>query len=143
MTRHLRISGQFILSVGAFAAVILSFTAAAFLAGPDAQFVYVIILFLVFFAALFIPLSLIAHPLIERDGITAYLDGVQKKVTAWAFKEEDLKNLRRLEKRLFKKKGHSRFPTLAARVSFLITEMERLEKARASFYWDEREGTTH
>lgn len=143
MSRHLRISGQFILSMGAFVAVILSFTAAAFIIGPDAQFVYVIILFLVLFAALFIPLSLIARPLIERDGITAYLDGVQKKVTGWAFKEEDLKNLKRLEKRLFRKKGRGRFPTLAARVSFLIAEMERLEKARESFFWDEHEGMMH
>jgi len=129
--------------MGTFAAVILSFTAAAFLVGPDTRFVYVIVLFLVFFAALFIPLSLVTRPLIERDGITAYLDGVEKRVKGWAFKEEDLATLRRLKALLAKKKGRSPSRTLAARVSFLITEMERLEKARASFFWDECEGTRH
>jgi hypothetical protein len=143
MSRHFRISGQFILSIGTFVAVILSFTAAALLVGPGGRFVSVIVLFLALFAALYIPLSILARPLIERDAITAYLDGVEKKLAGWAFKEEDLANLRRLEAALFKKKGRDRFVTLAARASFLIAEMERLEKARASFYWDEREGMMH
>ncbi len=142
MSRQLNISGQFILSAGAFVAAILSFTAAALLVGPWGRFVYVIVLFLVFFAAVFIPLSLLTRPLIEQDGITEYLDAVERKVKGWDFKEADLNNLRRLEALLFKKKGHRHFPTLA-RIVFLISEMERLEKARTSFFWEEREGTRH
>jgi hypothetical protein len=142
MSRHLYISGQFILSVGAFLAVILSFTAAALLVGPGGRFVYVIVLFLVFFAALFTPLSLLVRPLIEQDGVVQYLDSVERKVRVWEFKEEDLKNLKRLEALLFKKKGRRHLGTLS-RIVFLISEMERLEKARTSFYWEDPQGTRH
>lgn len=142
MSRHLHISGQFILSVGAFLAVILSFTAAALLVGPGGPFVYVIVLFLLFFAALFIPLSLLTTPLIEQDGVAEYLNSVERKVKGWSFKDEDLANLKRLEALLFKKKGRRHVQTLS-RIVFLISEMERLEKARTSFYWEEPEGTKH
>ncbi len=128
------------LSVGAFVAVILSFTAAAFLVGPGGRFVYVIVLFLLFFAALFIPLSLVTRPLIERDGITVYLDRLEKRMTGWDFRQEDLTNLKRLEALLFKKKRRRHFPRLAARVTFLITEIQRLEKARESFFSEEQKG---
>jgi hypothetical protein len=130
------------LSVGAFLAVIMSFAAAALLVGPHARFVYIIVLFLVFFAAIFIPLSLLTRPLIEQDGITEYLDAVERKLTGWDFKEEDLNNLKRLEALLFKKKGRRHFGMLS-RIVFLIGEMERLEKARTSFFGEDPKGTRH
>ena len=142
MSRQCTVSGQFILSAGAFLAVIISFPAAAALVGPGGRFVAVILLFLLFFAALFIPLSLLTRPLIERDALKAYLDGVEQKVKGWSFRQEDLTNLKRLEALLFKKKGR-RHVSMLARVSFLISEMERLEKARTSFFWDDSEGTKH
>ncbi len=142
MSRQLTISGQFILSAGAFLAVIISFAAAAAVVGPGGRFVSVILLFLFFFAALFIPLSLLTRPLIERDALKMYLDGIEQRVNGWSFGQDDLKNLKRLEALLFKKKGRRLSPTLT-RVSFLISEIERLEKARTSFFWEDSEGTVH
>jgi hypothetical protein len=142
MSRRYHISGQFILSAGAFIAVILSFTAAALAIGPRGNFVYVIVLFLVFFAALFIPLSFITRPLIERDAVDAYLDGLERKIKGWDFCEQDLSNLKRLEAVLFKRKSRRHFPTLA-RIMFLISEMERFQKARASFFWEDPQGPKH
>lgn len=123
-------------------AVILSFSAAALLVGPQGRFVYVIVLFLLLFSALFIPLSFLTRPLIERDGVTAYLDGLERKIKGWDFCEEDLSNLKRLEALLFKKKNRRHFPTLA-RIIFLMSEIERLQKARASFFWEDLQGPRH
>jgi hypothetical protein len=142
MSLRCNISGQFLLSVGTFCAVIVSFLAAAALVGPGGRFVSIILLFLVIFAALFIPLSLWTRPLIERDALMTYLQGVEKRVDAWSFGQDDLANLKRLEALFSRKKG-SRDVTIHSRVAFLISEMERLEKARTSFFWDDTEGTRH
>jgi hypothetical protein len=142
MSRHFTISGQFILSVGSFLAVIVSFAAAAALVGPGGHFVFIILLFLLFFAVLFVPLSLLTRPLIERDVLSVYLDGVERRLKGWSFGQEDLDGLKRLEALLTRKKGRRRGPTLV-RVAFLISEMERLEQARTSFFWEDSEGTVH
>ncbi len=130
------------LSVGTFCAVIISFSTAAALVGPGGRFVSIILLFLVFFALLFIPLSLWTRPLIERDALKTYLDGVEQRVDAWSFGQDDLANLKRLEALLSRKKG-PRDITMHSRVAFLRSEMERLEQARTSFFWDDSEGTKH
>jgi hypothetical protein len=123
-------------------AVIVSFAAAATLVGPGGRFVTIILLFLLFFAALFVPLSLLTRPLIERDALRAYLDGIERRLNGWSFGQEDLNGLKQLETLLAGKKGRRHGPTLA-RVAFLISEIERLEKARTSFFWEDSEGTVH
>jgi hypothetical protein len=142
LSPYLRLSGQFILVVGTFCAVIVSFVAAVMILGTGARFVLVILLFLAFFAILFAPLTLLTKPLIERDSIRKYLDVLEKKVQAKTFGTGDLEKLKKLKESVLKKRNR-RSLTMLPRLTLLLSEMEKIESARAAFFWDEHEGTVH
>ncbi len=142
LSDRLRISGQFILTVGTFCAVIVSFLASVTILGAGARFSLVIVLFLAFFAILFAPLTLLTKPLIERDSIGKYLDDVEKKIEEKTFGAKDLEKLKKL-KELVMKKGTRRYLTMLPRLTFLLSEIEKIESARTAFFWDEHEGTMH
>lgn len=142
MSDRLQISGRFILAAGTFCAVIVSFVAAAMILGPGARFIPVILLFLAFLTLLFVPLTVVTRPLIEWDWIKTYLRGMEKKVKEKTFGDDDLESLKKLKGRLTKK-GDRRCLSILPRLTLLLSEMEKIEKARAAFFWEEQEGTMH
>ncbi len=139
----LDISGQFLLTLGTLFAVIISFIAAASIAGLGARPIFLTLIFILFFTILFIPISIAIKPLIETDTIKKYLDKMEKQVKKWEFHENDLNDLKRL-KHYMKRQGKMKNTELFHRVIFVLSEMEKIDRARTDFYWDEPpEGLLH
>jgi hypothetical protein len=139
----LDISGQFLLTLGTLFAVIISFIAAASIAGLGARPIFLTLIFILFFTLLFIPISIAIKPLIETDTIEKYLDNMEKRVKKWEFQEDDLNDLKRL-KHYMKRQKKMKNTELFHRVIFVLSEMEKIDRARTDFYWDKPpEGSLH
>ncbi len=139
----LDISGQFLLTLGTLFAVIISFIAAASIAGLGARPIFLTLIFILFFTILFVPISIAIRPLIETDTIEKYLDNMEKRVKKWEFKEDDLNDLKRL-KNYMRRQRKMKNTELFHRVVFVLSEMEKIDRARTDFYWDEPpEGSLH
>ena len=139
----LDISGQFLLTLGTLFAVIISFIAAASIAGLGARPIFLTLIFIFFFTLLFIPISIAIKPLIETDTIEKYLDNMEKRVEKWEFQEDDLNDLKRL-KHYLRRQGKRKNVELFHRVIFVLSEMEKIDRAKTDFYWEEPpEGSLH
>jgi hypothetical protein len=123
-------------------AAIVAFVAAASILGPGADFVGLILLFLALFLLLFFPLTMAARPLIEWDTVVRYLDGMEKKVDEKSFVDDDIEGARRLKAALLAKRGH-RPLSILPRLTRVISEMERIQQARAAFFSNAPEGPLH
>ena len=142
-TDSLNISGQFLLTLGTLFAVIISFIAAASIAGLGARPIFLTLIFILFFTLLFIPISIAIRPLIETDTIEKYLDNMEKRVKKWEFKEDDLNDLKRL-KHYMRRQEKMKNTELFHRVIFVLSEMEKIDRAKTDFYWDKPpEGSLH
>jgi hypothetical protein len=142
MKQRFRISGQFIMMLGTFVSVFVSFYASISIIGKSGNLLYIILLFVIFFVVLFLPLSFAARPMIEMDAIRKYIDKMNEKVKMWSFNKDDMINMRRLKK-LIIEKDKRRYLVLLARVVFIMSEMEKIEKARTSFYWENQRDILH
>ncbi len=138
-----KVSGQFMMTLGTFLAVIASFFMVVLIVGASARLIFMILLFFLFFILLFIPISIATRPMIDRDVINKYLDEIEEQVKRWDFREKDLCDLKMLRQHL-RGKGNKGYVELFQRVVFVLSEMEKIERARADFYWDEPpEGPLH
>jgi hypothetical protein len=140
---QLRVSGQFMMTLGTFLAVVASFLLVVLIVGASARLIFMIMLFFLFFIFLFIPISIAIRPMIDRDVIHKYLDEIEEQVRRWNFREKDLYDLKMLRQHL-QGKDNKGYVELFQRVVFVLSEMEKIERARADFYWHEPpEGPLH
>ncbi len=142
MKEKFRISGQFIMTLGTFISVFVSFYASTMIVGSSGNLLYIILLFILFFVLAFLPFSFAARPMIERDAIRKYIDKMDEKVKRWNFSKDDIMNLRRLRKLIIDKDKRS-YLALLARVVFIMSEMEKMERAKSSFYWEDQRDVLH
>lgn len=138
-----KVSGQFMMTLGTFLAVVASFLMVVLIVGASARLIFMIMLFFLFFILLFIPISIAIRPMIDRDAIDKYLDEIEEQVRRWEFREKDLCDLKMLRQHL-QGKDNKGYVELFQRVVFVLSEMEKIERARADFYWDgQPEGPLH
>jgi membrane protein insertase Oxa1/YidC/SpoIIIJ len=128
--------------LGTFVSVFVSFFASISIIGKGGNLLYIILLFIVFFVVLFLPLSFAARPMIEMDAIRKYIDKMDEKVKKWSFNKDDMKNMRRLRKLIIEKDKRS-YLALLARVVYIMSEMEKIERAKTSFYWEDQSDVLH
>lgn len=142
MKENFRISGQFLMTLGTFISVFISFFASTTIIGSNGSLLYIILLFILFFIALFVPLSFAARPMIERDAIRRCIEKMEEKVKRWSFSEDDMMKLKKLRQLIVEKKKRSYF-ALLARVVFIMSEMEKMERAKSIFYWEDQRDVLH
>ena len=142
MKEKFKISGQFIMTLGTFISVFISFFASTMIIGSRGNLLYIILLFILFFIALFVPLSFAARPMIERDAIRRYIDKMEEKVKRWSFSKDDMMKLKKLRQLIVEKKRKNYF-ALLARLAFIMSEMEKIERAKSSFYWEDQRDVLH
>ena len=130
-----KVSGQFLMTLGTFLAVVASFLMVVLIVGASARLIFMILLFFLFFILFFIPISIATRPIIDRDVINKYLDEIEEQVRRWDFREKDLYDLKMLRQHL-QGKGNKGYVELFQRVILVLSEMEKIERARANFYWD-------
>lgn len=130
-----QVSGQFLLTMGTLFAVVVSFVLSAGIAGLGARPVFLISLFILFFMVLFIPISIAVRPKIDRDAIAKYLKKIEEQVKRWEFEEKDLCDLKMLRQHL-RGKENKNYIELLQRVVLVLSEIEKIERAKADFFWD-------
>lgn len=131
------------MTLGTFLAVVASFLLVVLIVGASARLIFMILLFFLFFILFFIPISIAIRPMIDRDVIHKYLNKIEGQVKRWEFQEKDLYDLKMLRQHL-QGKDNKGYIELFQRVVFVLSEMEKIERARADFYWDEPpEGPLH